>query len=217
MLRNLLIIACLSGGVLLAAACSSTSVTSSWRDPDYSGLLRKIYVVGIAKQEVNRRIFEDEFSRQLQGYGVTGVSSYKDLADPQTADKDLINQRVIANRADSMLMTRMTAKRTEEVVTPGRISGYQSWPYDRYYHPYSPAPYYRNWGSYYDRRFEAIYEPATITRVEVATIEANLYDARSGALIWAAQVDVVIEANTQKLIADFVTAVVKDLRQQGLL
>ena len=200
-------------------ACTSTAVTGSWKNPDYSGTPRQVYIVGVSKQVTGRRIFEDEFRRQLQAYGVTGIASYKDLADPQNATKEAIAERVRKSGADSVLMARMIGKRTEEVVNPGRISGYETGPSYAYPNPryYAPAPYYRDWGSYYDRRFEATYEPPTVTEFQVVTIEANLYDVKSGELIWSAQLDTVVEANTQKLITDFVTTVTKDLRQQGLL
>jgi hypothetical protein len=201
----------------LLAACASTSVTGSWKNPDYSGSPRKIYIVGISKQDTNRRIFEDEFSRQLQVYGVTGISSYKDLAEPQNATKEAIADRVKKNGADSVLMTRIIGKHTEEVVSPGRISGYETGPNYAYPRPYYPDPYYRDWGNYYDRRFEATYEPPIVTQLQVVTIEANLYDAKSGELIWSAQLETVVEASTQELIADFVTTVTNDLRKQGLL
>jgi hypothetical protein len=197
---------------ILLTACSSTTLTGSWKNPDYQGQIRKIYIVGVAKQEINRRIFEDEFRQQLLTEGVTGIASYKDLPAVSDADLKTAAEHVRANGADSVLMTRMVGKRTEEVVTPGRVSSYSSGPYG-----YAPYPYYRNWGSYYDRRYETIYEPPTITQFQVATIEANLYDASSGELIWAAQLETVADANLQKLIADFVRTVIRDLRQQGLL
>lgn len=207
--------------ILSLLACSSTTVTGSWRNPDFAGELRKVYIVGISKQELHRRSFEDEFRRQLQTLGVTGIASYKDLAEPQNATKELIAERVRKNGADSVLMTRLVGQRTEEVVTPGRVSSYGAWPRSGYGYgygrPYYPAPYYRNWGSYYDRCCEVIYEPPTITRYQVATIEANLYEASSGELIWSAQLETVVESNLQKLISDFATTVTEDLRRQGLL
>jgi hypothetical protein len=198
--------------LLFLAGCSSTTVTGSWKNPDFTGTVHKIYIVGIAKQDTTRRIFEDEFSRNLEGYGATGISSYRDLPDPQQATKESIAERVAKNGADSVLMTRMIGKRTEEVVTPGRITSYNTGPYYGY-----PYPYYRQWGNYYDQRYETIYEPATVTQYQVVTIEANLYEARTGELIWSAQLDTVIEPATQKLIADFVDKVTRALLEQGLI
>ena len=64
---------------LLSAGSSSTTLGGSWKSPYFSGKVAKIYVVGVSKQETNRRIFEDGFARHLNSYGVTGVSSYRDL------------------------------------------------------------------------------------------------------------------------------------------
>jgi len=203
--------------LLLASACSSTRVTGSWKDPDYTGTIRKVYIVGIAKQETYRRIFEDEFSRKLLAQGITGIPSYRELTDPQSARKEAIAERVRLSGADSMLLTRVVGKRTEEVVRPGRITTYGPWPYYDYPYPYLPDPYYRHWGSYYDRSYDTIYEPATVTRLQVVTIEANLYDARSGDLVWAAQLELTESGNLQKMIADFIDTAVQDLRRQGLI
>lgn len=203
--------------MLSLLACSSTTVTGSWKNPDFAGEIRKVYIVGISKQELHRRIFEDEFGRQLEKQGATGIVSYRDLAEPQNATKEMIAERVTKNGADSVLLTRMVGQRTEEVVTPGRISNYSAWPYYGYGRPYYPAPYYRNWRSYYDRCCEMIYEPPTITQYLVVTIEANLYEAKSGELIWSAQLETVVESNIQNLIGDFATTVTEELRRQGLL
>ena len=196
---------------VLTAACSTSSLSGSWKNPDYRGHLGKVYVIGVSKQEINRRLFEDEFSQNLRDQGVVGISSYKDLPSADI-DQQAVAERVRANGADSVLMTRMIDKRTEEIVTPGRITSYSSGPYG-----YSPNPYYRNWNSYYERRYEATYEPPTVTQFQVATIEANLYDVKTGELIWSAQLETVVDANLQKLIKDFVKTVVTDLKQQDLL
>jgi hypothetical protein len=211
------LILCLSAlaGVLLAGACSSTTVTGSWKNPDWAGTLHKVYIVAVAKQDTSRRIFEDEFSRKLLTLGVTGIPSYRDLPGVQQADRDRIDARVKQQGADTVLITRIIGKRTEEVVTPGRISTYGTGPISPY--PYTPDPYYRHWGSYYDRSYETIYEPATVTQLQVVTIEANLYEAKNGDLIWSAQLDTVLEANSQALITDFIEVVTRDLRRHGIL
>jgi hypothetical protein len=209
---NNVLLRCLLALILPLAACSSTTITGSWKNKDFTGMLHKVYIVGIAKQDTTRRIFEDEFSRKLESYGATGIESYRDLPDPQQATKELISERVAKNGADSVLMTRMIGKRTEEVMTPGRITSYSTGPYYGY-----PDQHYRQWGNYYDQSYETIYEPAMVTQYQVVTIEANLYEAKTGELIWSAQLDTVIEPTTQNMIVDFVDKVTKDLRQQGLL
>jgi hypothetical protein len=211
----------------LLAGCSSTTLTGSWKNPDYTGQVQKVYIVGMAKQDIVRRILEDEFKARLSAYGVTGLASYKDLPDIGNADEARIAANIKSNVADAVLMTNVTDKRTEKVVTPGRISSYDTGPYyDRgdYYPPYYRnyggnyyPPYYRNYGSYYNQRRETIYEPATVSHFEIITVEATLYDTSSNMLIWSAQLETVVENNIQTLVNDFVEKVIEDMHNKGLI
>lgn len=198
--------------LLLLVGCSSTVVTGSWKDPSYSGQVKKIYVVGIAKQETTRRIFEDEFRKQLASFGVTGISSYKDLPTSAEVNKEVIEAKIRANGADSVLLARAIGKRTEEVVNPGRVTSYDTGP-----RGYYPDPYYRNYGNYYARSRDIVYQPATVSQFEVVTIEANLYNAANAELIWSAQLETIVEENLDKLLADFIETVTKDLKAKGLI
>ena len=184
---------------------------------EYVKPVKKVYIVGVSKQETGRRSFEDEFGQKLKEYGIATVFSYKDLKNNQEADLDLITEKVKANGADTLLLTRILGRRTEEVVNPGRVSGYSSAP--SYYGrgSYRPEPYYRNYRSYYDRRYEMTYEPATITQFQVLTLESNLYDAASGELIWSAQLETVLDGTMQELIHDFIEVVTRDLHEQGVI
>ncbi len=195
---------------VLFAGCSSTTLSGSWKNPDYNNKVKKIYIVGIANQETHRRIFEDDFNQQLSNHGVTGLSSYKDLPTSSEIDEFKIAQNIKANGADSVLMIHVTGKRTEEIVNPGRITTYDG---GRYYE----RPYYRNYGSYYNQRREVIYEPATITQFDVVTVEANIYDTKTTEMIWSAQLETVIDGKLQKLLKDFVKTVVKDLDRKGVI
>ena len=126
--------------------------------------------------------------------------------------QDVIAARIKANGADSVLMARAVGKRTEQVVNPGYVSGpvYSG-------RGYYPDPYYRHYGGYYARSYDVVYQPATVSEFQIITIEANLYSAASGELIWSAQLETVVEANLDALINDFIAVVTKDLKDKGLL
>ena len=214
--NRIALLALLTAGLVLSA-CSSTMITGSWKDPDFSGKVKKVYVVGIAKQETTRRIFEDEFRKQLSTFGATGISSYNDMTINQETNQDLIAAKIKANGADSVLMARAVGSRTEQVVNPGYVSGTSYGPGRYGGRGYSPDPYYRNYGSYYSRSYDVVYQPATVSEFQIVTIEANLYSAASGNLVWSAQLETVVEANLDALIADFIEVVTKDLKEKGLL
>ncbi len=211
MINRIALLALVATGIVLSA-CSSTMITGSWKNPDFNGKVEKVYVVGIAKQETTRRIFEDEFREQLAKFGAIGISSYGDLKMNEETNQDLIAARIKANGADSVLMTRAVGKRTEQVVNPGYVAG-PAYGGRGYY----PDPYYRNYGGYYSRSYDVVYMPATVSEYQIITIEANLYSAASGELIWSAQLETVVETNLDALIKDFIAVVTKDLKDNGLL
>lgn len=200
---------------IFLAGCSQTTLTGSWKDPGYEQRIDRIYVIGVSKQELHRRLLEEAFIDELLTYGVTSIPSYKDLPDADQADRAVIDARVQTNRVDTVLITRVLGKRTEQVVHPGHAT-YRSWPY---YGPrrYDPAPYYRHYWSYYDRRYDMVYSPATVSEYQVVTAECNLYSAETGALVWSAQLETVMRNNFQKQITSFVNEVTRNLSEQGLL
>lgn len=215
MVRRIVLLLLVAAGMVLGA-CSSTSITGSWKNPDFTGKVEQVYVIGIAKQETTRRIFEDEFSKQLAVLGVTGMPSYTDLKINEETNQDLIAAKIKANGADSVLMARAVSSRTEQVVNPGYVSGPAYGP-GYAGRGYYPDPYYRHYGGYYARSYDIVYQPATVSEFQIVTIEANLYSAASGELIWSAQLETVVEANLSSLINDFIKVVTRDLREKGLL
>jgi hypothetical protein len=60
--------------ILFITSCATTTSTSVWKDADYKGQIKKVFVIGIARNHLVRRFFEDEFVRQLKSFGVA-VSS----------------------------------------------------------------------------------------------------------------------------------------------
>jgi len=200
---------------LILSGCSSTALIGSWRNPEYTGQINKVYIVGVSKQETQRRIFEDAFGEQLLQYGVQAIPSYRDIPESEKVDREIIDAKVRANGADAVLLTRILDERIEKVVQPGRISGYRSAGYG--YGGYDPPPYYRRYDSYYARRYEMTYEPATVSKFKVITFESNLYSAATGELIWSAQLETVMEGRMQKMVQDFIRTVTRDLSSQGLI
>jgi hypothetical protein len=202
--------------LLTISGCSSnTKLTGSWKDPGYNRRIDRVYIIGVSKQEMHRRLFEDEFASHLLAYGVTSIPSYKDLTEAEATDRTMIDSKLRDNRADTLLIARVLGQRTEEVIHPGHTP-YSTWPY---YGPsrYWPAPYYRDYWSYYDHRYDMIYVPATVSRYQVITAECNLYDAKSGSLIWSAQLETVVENDFQERITGFIETVTRSLSEEGLL
>lgn len=207
-------------GSLLLAGCSSTTVSRSWKSPDFTAQINRTYIIGISKDELKRRVFEDSFSEKLSKYGVMGIASYRDLPPSKETDKNTIARKAKDNRVDSILMVRVINERTEQIVTPARISSTTTGPMynDRYNRnrDYRPDNHYYDYGNYYSRSTETIYEPATTTDIKIETLEANLYDAQSAKMVWSAQLELFVDGSADKLLQDFINTAVADMRSKGL-
>jgi hypothetical protein len=189
--------------VLLVTACASTQLTAVWKDPSYQSRPTKIMVVGVAKNPVNRRLFEDEFVRQLKSRGTDAIASYTVLPDKQQGDQEAIAKKVAELRADTVLITRLVSKKTVQVYVPGT--------------PYYPPPYYGSWPDYYGYGYRQMYTPGYIAEDEYAVIETNLYEAKSDKLIWAASSETGIGDTDQNLIQSYIGVMVKNMIGLGLL
>jgi hypothetical protein len=162
--------------------------------------------MGVSKQPVRKRFFEDEFVRQLNARGISATSSYRVFPSQDMLEKEDVLSKVREQGIDTFLITRMVDKKTVETYVPGT-----------YYHTYSPPGPHRRWHGYYAGSYAAIYEPGYTVRDEVVILETNLYDAKSEGLIWSALSETVKEGPEERLIKDFIKLIVKNLAEKNLV
>ncbi len=208
----------LLAGVVLFSACSSTVLGGSWNDPQYTGgPIRKVMVIGVTENDLTRRMFEDEFTRQFGERGVKAWSSYTMFTYDQLKSREAVEAKVREQGIDKVLVTRLVNKRTEDVTSPGSVRGHTD---ERGY--YGPSTRerdtrYRNWYSDYTTTYDVVYQPATTYQVEVATIESNLYDLAGGQPVWSAVLETELGGNRDEIVKSFVDVVVRDLKGKGFL
>lgn len=196
----------------LATACSSTTVKDSWVKPGYSDKIENVYLIGIAKEEDYRRIFEETFKRQLSGQGVQAVASHNDLPRDQENSKANIIQAMTAHGCDSVLLTKLVRKRTEAGTQGQGIQVVRTTPVPLYV-----DPWYNNWGAYYNQSYSVVNIQPTTPGTTTLIIESVLYDLKSEERIWAAQFETVEKLDPIKMIRGYVQAVTRNLQAKGLL
>src|SRR5262245_29027687 len=55
------------------AACATTQLQASWKDPAFTGPpMKQLLVIGAFKSDLNRRVFEDAFVGALRGANTAG-------------------------------------------------------------------------------------------------------------------------------------------------
>lgn len=187
----------------LLTACATTQVNAIWKDPSYHARPGRIIVIGLAKNPLNRRLFEDEFVLQLKARGTEAIASYTVLPDKQQDDQMAIAEKVKELEADTVLVTRLVSRKTVKVYVPGTV--------------YYPPPYYATWPDYYGYGYRYIYSPGYIAENEYAVIETNLYETRNDKLVWAASSETLISDSDKNLIKSYIGIMVDTLVEQGLL
>ncbi len=195
------------GLLLLVAAlitsCATTQVNAIWKDPSYQSRPARIMVIGVAKNPLNRRLFEDEFALQLKARGTEAIASYTVIPDRQQDDQAAIAAKVKELGADTVLITRLVGKKTVQVYVPGTA--------------YYPPPYYGTWPDYYGYGYRYIYSPGYIAESEYAVIETNLYETKNDKLVWATSSETVISDSDKSLIKSYIGIMVNTMVEQGLL
>ena len=195
----------LTGVMLIAllAGCSTVDVKAAWKNPAYTQHPQKIMVIGLSSNPVLRRIFEDEFVRQIKARGPDSIASYTVLPKMEKNDQEAIAAKVNEHAADAVLITRLVSKKTVQVYVPGTA--------------FIAPPHYDLWPHYYNYGYQTNYSPGYMAEEEYAVIETNLYGAADDALIWAAWSEAGITGSDENLIKAYISKMVKTMSEQKLL
>lgn len=179
--RRLLVAVMLS--FFFVMGCSMTTVTSTWKNSEYSGKsFTSIMIVGLTPDPTNRLKWENTMAERLRQQGVqTIVTSLNALPNDRKIDKEEIIDYVNKHGIDGVLVTRLVDTKTETAYRSG--SPYMG----------GGAPgYYGRFGGYYDFGYSQISRgPVSQT---IVLLETNLYEVKSQELMWSMASDT-IESN----------------------
>jgi len=192
--------------LLLSACGGGNKMTGSWKDPSYTGLIPgRVLVVGVARNETHRRIFEDSLVTNLKAVGVDAVAGHtfneNGVEPTETAIRAVMKQAGAA----SVLVTHVAGSEVKSeyfpavgatVVNPG---------------------YYGGLYSYYPQVYNYVYMPAQTFSKETVTLETGLYDGSNGKLIWIGRTDAVNPEMTKKYYTGLTRLFVADLEKNHLI
>jgi len=190
---------------ILITSCSSTKITSVWMDQEKSGSsFNDILVIGIAKEEHNRRLFEEQFTAQLNTAGVESEVSYKILPEGTVINRETVTAAIKGKNIDAVIVTHMVSVEEETVYRQNM--------------DYRPSyGYYNGMYNYYPHVNTYVHQPGYYTTHDVVKLETNLYEVKSEALVWSAQSRSFAPESAKEVIDELVKLVIKDLKEKGLI
>ena len=196
------------------SACAATKISGSWRDPGFSGRLGQVLVLGVAKQESIRKIFEAAFANGLEAEGVKAVPSFTVLPNVG-ASQEQISAAAEKIGVDTILVTKLVDLQKEKQrmtdISTDRSSSARRYPYSydgRYSRP-------SNWYNDYSRSYTTV-RSYDVT-YKILDLETNLYDFASGKLIWTTLTRTTTTAALQAQTAEIVEILIRQLLKDGLI
>jgi hypothetical protein len=177
--------------LVFTVSCSTTKLTSVWRDEGYQGHPRKIMVIGVVKYPEIRKLIEDEFVRQFRDRGVEAVAGYTILPDTAVVDKNVIIEKMNALGTDTMLIARHVDQRTAMADVPGT-----------------------SWYGYY-----GVHSAGVVATDKYALMQTKVYDLKTEQPVWSASSETWLTANVpdRTLIQEFITAVLNQMASQKII
>jgi len=190
---------------LFLAACAATTVDGTWTRPEMAGqrIEGPVLVVGVARDETVRRIYEDDMVAKLAARGVKAMRSYEVV--PGALDGEGPERLLKAARAASaryLLSTAVIGVDVEQTVYtdpwayPGFV-GYRGW-YGAYWG--------MAWPAYAQVRTYPVYIAQTaLTRADPDRVE------------WVARTRTTAPGNIESETRAFVDVILGAMARDGLL
>ena len=112
--------------VIFVQACAKNTLTSSWIDQSYKGPIKgRILVIGVFKDPIAHKIFEDSFVKSFVKLGMDAVPSYNYRLGMERHSKEWFRQAVQQSGATVVLITHLNhhEKQIENHESHGLILG----------------------------------------------------------------------------------------------
>ena len=204
-MRKILIFSILFLLPISLASCSSTKLTSTWKDNTYDGYIETLMVVAVTENTRNRLIFEREFVEEFTKGGIEAIASIDVIPLEETSSEDAILAEAKKRGISMIMVTHLIGVDEKSVYHPPKTR------------TVSRVGYYGRFHSYYPRVYEYVHEPGYYTKHKSVNLETNLYETKTQKLIWSVTSETLDPESVNTIIESLSKVVIKDLRKQRLL
>jgi hypothetical protein len=180
----------------LVAGCNPTTMKVSWRDPAFVGpAYQNILIVTPVRHPELRRIYEDEFVRELRARGVAAEASYNYLPDVNSIRRPEIERVAKQVGAQAVIVTRF-------VGGGGPLVTYTADPYSGVVE----ADYWETIAATDMYEFDDL------------ALRTDLVDIKSGKLVWSGTTDTTLSSSgANKQVKGVVEVLVKAMGKAAVI
>ena len=188
------LLGCLISVALLILSCAGTEISQTQVADAYKGApVSNIMVIAITGNEHNRRTYEKKFVARLKSVGVKAIASEASVPMPPDLQlkKETILSAVNQYQNDAVIITQLVGKEQEDVHTRGSVARFGFFRYTR--------------------------QPGISSTNTTVRLETNLYDAKTGKLIWSGQSKTMSRDSTDKIINEVIKAVINNWQKNKII
>ncbi|HZM17516.1 MAG TPA: hypothetical protein VFE28_16090 [Candidatus Krumholzibacteria bacterium] len=196
---------------LFLVSCATSTMLSSWIDPESPGKkMDHVLVIGVAKNEVVRRKYEDDFVKELASRHIKAMPSYQILPDPAAISQETVAPHIQAQGITHVLVTRIVDRKTVTTYVPPTTTTY-GMGYPSYY-----PSYYGSWYGYYNAGYSTVSSPGYTYDTEYVHLETNVYDIPSQKLIWTGLTETELGGKVEAQVDEFIHVLIGAMTQDKL-
>ena len=193
-------------GVLLVIfiySCSpSTEMTDMYVDEAFTGKgFNKILVLGLAKDEWKRKVYENEFRSQLLNHNVEVLMAWQELPKGEQLNRETFEKYFREKNVDAILVAIEGGESMDKTLYSG---GGSSHVYVGFY------GFYASTASYY-------FNSEFLAEEKIVHMRTNLYETTEGKIIWSAKSQSFEPSSTGDVVKAVSSKVVGEIYGQGYI
>jgi hypothetical protein len=207
-----------AAAALVLAACASTKLMSTWRNPQYTGpAMKKLAIFVLVKEDGLRRFAEDQMVQNMPP-GTNAVASHR-LFDRLEEDHEKVMGRLVKEGFDGVLVTRLVALDKSQSYVPPQTY-VTPVPAPMVVGPYGGVnPYYGRFYGYYGPGYATAYTTAPGYTVDTTTavVETMLYRVPDDMPVWSGTTKTLNPQSKPEMIQAIADLVENELIKQKLV
>jgi hypothetical protein len=193
--------------VLSMMGCARSKLVQSWHEPAFQDKpLGKILVLGVFKNDLDRRLYEDGVVMALEKGKRQAVTGYSLMPNPSDYDeKEEIIAAVQKTNADAVLIATLKGVGKEEKYTPPRVS-------------YEPTMGFgHGMYDYYTVSYNRVVTPGYTVTNTIVRLEATVFSVKTEKMVWAGATRSVNPESRKRLVKETTGLIVDDMKKAGFL
>ena len=196
--------------IIICTGCSSSKITSYWKDTNVATKeYKKIMVLGLIRESDRslQQNMENHLVGDLQIIGYSAISALQHYG-PKSFEKmeeQAAIEKIKNTGVDAVITIVLLDKKKERKYIPGNI----------YYSPYSY--YYNHFWGYRSTLYNRIHEPGYYVTDTKYFWESNLYDMDTQKLVYSVQTQSFEPSNSETMGHEYGQMMVKHMIKNNLL